>query len=100
MFIQRASEFLRNVPTEPLVASGDVENYLGEIYRLRSACVHAKDPATEYAGRLDLVAKLEYLSEILANATTRWALRQHAFLRTMTRAQLEATWDNNQVPPL
>lgn len=98
-FVTRALPYLQNVQTAPFVASHDVEPFLREVFRLRNACVHGKDPAAEYAGRLDLVPRLEYLAETLANETTRWALRQHAFLRTKTRAQLEAEWAGNNVPP-
>lgn len=105
-FVRRALIFLPNITSEPFmqaanIAAADVERYLAEIYQLRSDCVHGKDPASELAtqGRRDLVAKYEYISEALANATTRWAMREHVFLRTMTRAGLETSWTAGSVPP-
>ena len=103
-FIRRALLFLPNITSHLYaqaanIGTADVETYVGD--QLRSDCVHGKDPASELAAQgkpIDLVAKYEFLAEALANATTQWAMREHAFLRTMTHAQLEAAWANNQVP--
>jgi hypothetical protein len=62
--------------------------------------VHGKDPAKELeeSGESELVHKYEYLAESLANATAKWAMKRHTYLRTMTRADLEAAWDAGSVP--
>jgi hypothetical protein len=99
-FVARALKFLPTITSDPYIGAANIEEYLGDIYQLRSDCVHGKEPRAELAAQgrpIDLVAKYEYLAEALANATTRWALSEHVFMRSMTRDTLESAWDAGAV---
>ena len=100
-FKDRALPLAPDLKTDAYVGA-DADSLLGDLYQLRSDCVHGKIPflelRTQGSAGEDRAAKLQYVAEFVARSALLKALRFPHKELFATRDALESAWATGAFP--